>query len=96
MFDFKIRPDLTVNNKEVISLIKMLYCPQCGEIKTFETFLDSVFSQRKSTNNFLKLIYQSSVMKPTRVTGKTITTIDNILTNSFTDKSKHQFLKLLA
>ena len=62
MFDYKTRPDLSVNNKdieantvEILSskkrdtLTSMLYRPPCGEIEPFETFLNSAFSQTKSS-----------------------------------------------
>ena len=58
MFKFKTRLNLTINNKDVeaITLINILYWPQCGEIKLFDTFLNSVFSQTKSSNNLTKAL----------------------------------------
>ena len=81
-------------------------------IEPFETFLNSIFSQTKSSNKamhiaghfnlnlldhdknrkvykFPNLIYQNGMIptinKPTRVTTKTATAIDHILTNFFID-----------
>ena len=60
MFDFKVRSDLSINNKviELISveissnkkrntLVNILYRPPNGEIEPFEIFLSNVFTKIK-------------------------------------------------
>ena len=124
-FDFKVRSDLSINNKDIESisveissnkkrntLVNILYRPPNGEIEPFEIFLNNVFTKTKNSNkamhiagdfnlnlldhntnrkvhNFLSLIYQNGMIptinKPTRVTRKTATAIDHILTNFFVD-----------
>ena len=123
--DFKIRPDLSINNVDIESLtieilsdnkrntlVNALYRSPNGQIEPFEAFLNNIFSKIKTLNKlfhiagdvnlnlpdhdtntkvqrFLNLIYRNGMMptinKPTRVTRKTATAIDHILTKSFCD-----------
>ena len=121
--NFKLRPDLSINsrdveslsieilfNKERNTLINVLYRPPKGVIEPFERFLKEILKKTKQNlkpfhiagdfnlnildydkcskvHNFLNLLYENGMIptinKPTRVTRKTATAIDHILTNQF-------------
>ena len=84
-FDFKTRPDLSVNNKDIEAItvesnkkwnsrFNIFYRPPCGEIEPFETFLNSVFSQTKSSNKTMHIAddFSSNLLHHVRK-GKYIT-----------------------
>ena len=67
-FDFKVRSDLSVNNKDIETisveissnkkrntLVNMLYRPPNGEIKHFDIFLNNVFTKTKNTNKAMPI-----------------------------------------
>ena len=68
MFDFKVRSDLSINNKviELISveissnkkrntLVNILYPSTNGEIEPFEIFLNNVFTKTKNSNKAMHI-----------------------------------------
>ena len=101
-FEFKIRNDLSISSKDVESIVVKLlygkrrntlftvvYWPPNDKTEPFENFLKILFNKNK--NSILNLIYQNgmkpTINKPSRVTKKTATAIDHIITNSFVENT---------
>ena len=67
-FDFKVRSDLSINNKDIESisvkissnkkrntLVNILYRSPNGEIEPFEIFLNNVFTKTKNSNKAMHI-----------------------------------------
>ena len=83
-------------NDQRNTLVNVLYRPPSGKIQPFENFLSKLLSSVQNSNKnphigFLNIIYRNSMIptinKPTRVTRKTATATDHILTKCFIDRT---------
>ena len=90
MLDFKVRSDLSINNKDIVSisieissnknrntLVKILYRPPNDEIEPFEIFLKNVFTKTKNSS------------KAMHITGDINLNLHN------TNRNVHNFLSLV-
>ena len=74
--NFKIRPDLSIRNNDIESL---LYRPLNGQIEPFETFLNNIFSQIKVSNKVFHIAGNFSINLLDHNTNKKVQNFLNLV-----------------